>query len=191
MHNKFTNTLHSQLDSHQTCMGLMRSVCLSRGAYCKDAGPLTSSGPNSTGSETTTIYLVTWINKSMPCLDPQTPQDGVLTNKTAAIQGFVEANMLETHSRARGFFYPSTHEVPKYYVCMTRFPRVSFRYRNPQTHPGITFSRGPHLHMRLQLWLAETPASGLGRTNPAFQYYSTPNTSVQYQDICASFYDEA
>jgi hypothetical protein len=30
-------------------------------------------------------YLVTWVNKPMPCPDPQTPQDGVLTNKTARI----------------------------------------------------------------------------------------------------------
>jgi hypothetical protein len=45
----------------------------------------------------------------MPCLDPQTPKDEVLTNKTAGIQGFVEANMLETHFRAGVFFYP-THE---------------------------------------------------------------------------------
>jgi hypothetical protein len=40
----------------------------------------------------------------MPCLDPQTPKDGVLTNKTAGIQGFVEAGMLETHFRAGVFF---------------------------------------------------------------------------------------
>jgi hypothetical protein len=48
-------------------------------------------------------YLVTWINKPMPCLDPQTPKDGVLTNKTAGIQGFVEVDMLETHFRAGVF----------------------------------------------------------------------------------------
>jgi hypothetical protein len=46
----------------------------------------------------------------MPCLDLQTPQDGVLTNKTAGIQGFVEANVPETHFRV-GFFNP-THEFP-------------------------------------------------------------------------------
>jgi len=39
----------------------------------------------------------------MPCLDPQTQKDGVLTNKTAGIQVFVEANMLETHFRAGVF----------------------------------------------------------------------------------------
>jgi hypothetical protein len=43
----------------------------------------------------------------MPCLDPQTPQDGVLANKAAGIQGFVEANMLETHFRV-GVFLPYT-----------------------------------------------------------------------------------
>jgi hypothetical protein len=31
----------------------------------------------------------------MPCLDPQTPQRGVWANKTAEIQGFVEANLLK------------------------------------------------------------------------------------------------
>jgi len=38
----------------------------------------------------------------MPCLDPEMQQEGVLMNKTAEIQGFVEANMLETHFRAGG-----------------------------------------------------------------------------------------
>jgi hypothetical protein len=47
----------------------------------------------------------------MPCLDPQTPKDGVLTNKTAGIQGFVEVDMLETHFRA-GVFLSYTR------VCM-------------------------------------------------------------------------
>jgi hypothetical protein len=37
----------------------------------------------------------------MPFLDPQTPQRGILTNKTAGIQGFAEANLIETHFRAR------------------------------------------------------------------------------------------
>ena len=45
----------------------------------------------------------------MPCLDPEMQQEGVLMNKTAEIQGFVEANMLETHFRAggggRGVYY--------------------------------------------------------------------------------------
>jgi hypothetical protein len=50
------------------------------------------------------LYLVTWVNKSMPCLDPQTPQDGVQTNKAAGIQGFVEAYVLETHFRVGVFF---------------------------------------------------------------------------------------
>ena len=49
-------------------------------------------------------YLVTWINKPMPCLDPQMPKDGVLMNKTAGIQGFVEVDMLETHFKVRVFF---------------------------------------------------------------------------------------
>jgi hypothetical protein len=39
--------------------------------------------------------LVSRINKPMPCLDPQTPQQGILTNKTARIQAFVEVNLLE------------------------------------------------------------------------------------------------
>jgi hypothetical protein len=45
-------------------------------------------------------YFVCWMNKPMPSLDPQTPRQGILTNKTAAIQGFVEANLLEAYLRA-------------------------------------------------------------------------------------------
>jgi hypothetical protein len=37
--------------------------------------------------------------KPIPCLDPQTPQQEILTNKLAGILGFVEANLLETHFR--------------------------------------------------------------------------------------------
>jgi hypothetical protein len=50
----------------------------------------------------------------MPCLDPQTPQDGVLTNKRAGIQGFVEANLLlvETHFRVGVFFILLYTRVP-------------------------------------------------------------------------------
>jgi hypothetical protein len=49
----------------------------------------------------------------MPCLDPQMQQEGVLMKKTAEIQGFVEANMLETHFRAGGFFLSHTRVRPK------------------------------------------------------------------------------
>jgi hypothetical protein len=49
-------------------------------------------------------YLVTWQNKPMLCVDPQTPQDGVLTNKTAGIQGFVEVKCAETHFRGGAVF---------------------------------------------------------------------------------------
>jgi hypothetical protein len=48
-------------------------------------------------------YLVYRINKPSPCLAPQTPQQGVLTNKTAEIQGFVEPNLLEAHFRGGVF----------------------------------------------------------------------------------------
>jgi hypothetical protein len=44
------------------------------------------------------------VHFSMPYLDPQTPQEGVLTNKTAGIQDFVEAKVLKTHFRPRGFY---------------------------------------------------------------------------------------
>ena len=44
----------------------------------------------------------------MPCLDPQTPQDGVLKNKTAGIQRFVEANCARNTLQGRGFFLSYT-----------------------------------------------------------------------------------
>jgi hypothetical protein len=131
---------------------------------------LTSSGANSTGSETTTIYLVTWINKPMPCLDPQTPQGKALTNKTAGIQGFVEASMLETHSRVRGFFYPTgTHEYPGMHDTLSK---SQFSISEPPDPSRSHFHVARISTCVPQLWLAETPASGLGRTNPAFQCYA-------------------
>ena len=51
------------------------------------------------------LYLVTCVNKPMPSLDPQTPQDGVLKNKTAGIQGFVEANCARNTLQGRLLSY--------------------------------------------------------------------------------------
>ena len=112
---------------------------------------LTSSGANSTGSETTTIYLVTWINKPMPCLDSQTPQGKtqgkVLTNKTAGIQGFVEGNMLlvETHSRVRGVFYPTgTHEYPSMHDTLSKSQFSISEPPDPSQYPIFTWPASPH-----------------------------------------------
>jgi hypothetical protein len=65
-------------------------------------------------SEDPKDYLVIRINKPMACLDPQTPQQGVLANKTAGIQGFVEANLLETRFRVGVYLSqsPSTIHFP-------------------------------------------------------------------------------
>ena len=55
--------------------------------------------------------LVAWVNKPMPSLDPQWPQQGMLANTPAGIQAFVEANMLETHFKLGDFFFSILHTI--------------------------------------------------------------------------------